>query len=405
MIDKNKKLPVPLKYTYPIVMRMWLYPSIKLGFTNITEHYYIPETNKWIKNKKQTILSLRRFNIFNGNFNLWYYKWILKIKDPYNLTKDDIDVIISNLYSSKLPFTKEFIRKSLLLDPTYVCDFFCVGEDIEGEYNRSRDYFKLRHYSYDFSKLKGLFIRNKKEYFTINCLEINPLVPNNLIGEYTTNYVSFIDKHLDHHELKGLKLNVSKRVTSRQYLLKSSNIYGKNSFSIVDSYEGSLSPITLKCNKCGNIFKLSKAFYHFTLKCGGCKNCSGSKSTGECLVENWLIKHNVEFRYNIPIYGIKSRKSNLVKIDFIVIYKGVEIWIEYHGIQHYEVCSFFSHTEDDFERQKYRDQSVREYCIKNNKLLIEIPYTFNTQSRVDKLLDRVILYGEDIKNIVNYENL
>jgi len=96
---------------------------------------------------------------------------------------------------------------------------------------------------------------------------------------------------------------------------------------------------------------------------------------------------------------------NLVKIDFCFRYNNLDVWIEYNGSQHYERCDFFCHTDEDFEKQKFRDQNVREYCRINNKLLIEVPYTYKTQKRVDDLLDRVIIQGEDINNIIDYKKL
>lgn len=41
----------------------------------------------------------------------------------------------------------------------------------------------------------------------------------------------------------------------------------------------------------------------------------------------------------------------------------------------------------------------------NNIILIEIPYTYNTYEKVEQLLNRVILNGEDINSIIDYSKL
>ena len=57
------------------------------------------------------------------------------------------------------------------------------------------------------------------------------------------------------------------------------------------------------------------------------------------------------------------------------------------------------------KNQLRRDQNIRDYCKENNITLIEIPYTYNTYEKVKDLLDRVILTGEDINTIIDYQSL
>jgi DNA-directed RNA polymerase specialized sigma subunit len=48
---------------------------------------------------------------------------------------------------------------------------------------------------------------------------------------------------------------------------------------------------------------------------------------------------------------------------------------------------------EDFEKQKKRDQSVRDYCKDHNIIYIEIPFTFDTKESIDNILTDVILNG------------
>ena len=47
---------------------------------------------------------------------------------------------------------------------------------------------------------------------------------------------------------------------------------------------------------------------------------------------------------------------------------------EYNGIQHYKLAPRFHKTHEDFKQQLQRDREKREMCLKNNVVLIELPY-------------------------------
>jgi len=49
--------------------------------------------------------------------------------------------------------------------------------------------------------------------------------------------------------------------------------------------------------------------------------------------------------------------------------------VEYQGEQHYKYIPYFHTTRDSFLNQKYRDKIKKELCLKNNVILIEVPYT------------------------------
>ena len=63
----------------------------------------------------------------------------------------------------------------------------------------------------------------------------------------------------------------------------------------------------------------------------------------------------------------------------------------------------FFHTEDDFIKQQKRDNNVREYCKENNVLLIEIPWTYDSYEKVDKILSEIIFNHKSPKDIIYYE--
>ena len=134
-----------------------------------------------------------------------------------------------------------------------------------------------------------------------------------------------------------------------------------------------------------------------------CKYILSSLSSGEALVYRFLEDHNLEFKSQESLIGIiKGRKSNKVIIDFILIYKGREYWIEYNGIQHYKRVNYFKNDLDD---QIKRDNNVRSYCKKSGIEFIEIPYTLDTFEKVSEFLTKVLFEGIDQNTLIDYNKL
>lgn len=164
----------------------------------------------------------------------------------------------------------------------------------------------------------------------------------------------------------------------------------------------------IKCNKCGKIFSMYPQNF---INGKGCPCIS--RSNGENQVENWLIKNNINFRDRVDISNsiiVGRTKTSGVEIDFIVDnYNGKTFWIEYNGEQHYTWCKTLHITLESFEGQLIRDKNVREYCSKNNIILIEIPWTYKTNHSVDNLLTKIIIENEPISIItqpeINYQRV
>lgn len=63
-------------------------------------------------------------------------------------------------------------------------------------------------------------------------------------------------------------------------------------------------------------------------------------------------------------------------IDFFIIHKKKQYFIEYDGIQHFEYNSYFYKSEEDFEKQKRRDKVLNDFCElhKDKVTLLRIKY-------------------------------
>ncbi len=80
-------------------------------------------------------------------------------------------------------------------------------------------------------------------------------------------------------------------------------------------------------------------------------------------------------------------------IDFCLILNNKTIFIEYNGIQHYVPIKHFG-GKLRFEKQKERDNLLREYCLNNNIILLEYKYDIPFYELYDIIKD-------DIKQIKN----
>ncbi len=101
-------------------------------------------------------------------------------------------------------------------------------------------------------------------------------------------------------------------------------------------------------------------------------------SKGEKAIERWLIDNNVGYVSEKWFDDCRGVKRPL-PFDFWIPSKN--ILIEFQGRQHYEQVNFtrskLSEQEmvDNFESTKRNDVIKKQYCVDNNIILLEIPYT------------------------------
>lgn len=102
-------------------------------------------------------------------------------------------------------------------------------------------------------------------------------------------------------------------------------------------------------------------------------------SQGERIVKEALVKvfPDDEFHFSEGVEG--------VIFDFYN--ERMRLAIQYQGKQHYEFTPLWHRTPDGLDRQKERDKRKREFCLKHNITLVEVPYWLSS-SEVEQLLAR-----------------
>lgn len=95
------------------------------------------------------------------------------------------------------------------------------------------------------------------------------------------------------------------------------------------------------------------------------------KSIGECIIQSFLNKNNIEFKSEISL-NCRTYEGNLVSFDFYL--KKQNLVIEFHGAQHYKFNDFFHKTKKEFFRRLRNDKIKKEYCLNNKINFLEISY-------------------------------
>ena len=128
-----------------------------------------------------------------------------------------------------------------------------------------------------------------------------------------------------------------------------------------------------KCD-CGNECDING----HSLRSGHTQSCGCMKSAGEDKIQKILTKNSINF-IKEKIFPDCVDKSYL-KFDFYIPDKNY--LIEYDGVQHYNTLSKTNpawNNEKNVLEVKRRDLIKNLYCLKNNIILIRIPYTkYNT---------------------------
>lgn len=145
-------------------------------------------------------------------------------------------------------------------------------------------------------------------------------------------------------------------------------------YTLQSEYISSNSKITIKHEKCGNIFDMKFRYFKDGQRCPKCR-----KSKGEEKIENWLISKNYDFisqfRFN------DCRDIRPLPFDFKVNLNGLFILIEYDGEQHFGESRMF-------EGNPEHDEIKNRYCIDNSIPLLRISYKdFNN---VEKILENYL---------------
>lgn len=117
-------------------------------------------------------------------------------------------------------------------------------------------------------------------------------------------------------------------------------------------------------------------------------------SRGEIKIEEILRKAGIPFEEEYSFPDLYSSNGRPLRFDFAVFDDDDNLLflIEYQGIQHYQAKSKFGGN-SGLKKQQYNDMLKREYCRKNNIILIAIPYTDTHNINYDYIMNSYYTLG------------
>ena len=117
-------------------------------------------------------------------------------------------------------------------------------------------------------------------------------------------------------------------------------------------------------------------------------------SRGEIKIQDILDKAGLNYQMEYSFPDLISRNGRELRFDFAIFDDEGELQflIEYQGIQHYQAKGIFGGVEG-LRNQQFYDMQKREYCKKNNIILIAIPYIDEYRITYDYIMNKYYELG------------
>lgn len=162
------------------------------------------------------------------------------------------------------------------------------------------------------------------------------------------------------------------------------NIFGKNEYLILSNEPTSFNFIIK--HKCGYIRKTQ---YSAFIRNPKCPLCNKKISKGELSILEYLNKNNIAYETQVKMGNTRQT------FDFLVNNK---IVIEYNGEQHYKPINIFG-GEERFKQQTIYDENKKDFCLKNNLILLIISYKDynNIETILDNFFKKLNDQSQDVK--------
>lgn len=125
------------------------------------------------------------------------------------------------------------------------------------------------------------------------------------------------------------------------------------------------------------------------LRNGITNSCGCLKSKGEMIINNWLQKHKINFipQYSHPEIILKSGRHPFFDFAILNSDNTVKYFIEYNGMQHYQITGGWN-TKEQFKITQDRDNQKRAWCEKLNIPLYIIRYNEDIEKTLENIIKR-----------------
>jgi very-short-patch-repair endonuclease len=155
----------------------------------------------------------------------------------------------------------------------------------------------------------------------------------------------------------------------------------KYDYSLIKSYKNNRTKVQIICKEHGVFLQTPD---HHLNGVNGCKKCK-IKSLGEEKIKKILIENNIDF---LEQYKFENQPKNIKNCCYDFYIPKKNLIIEYHGIQHFKLNTFFHNHIFDLLDQIKRDYDKKKYCIENSINFLEIHYNFS-KKKINKILNNI----------------
>lgn len=159
-----------------------------------------------------------------------------------------------------------------------------------------------------------------------------------------------------------------------------------NEYTVLGKYVDSKTPIRIKHNKCGHIYKVRpNDFLNSNERCPYCNQSHGEQLVTRALKNLYGLTINTDFYYGYVL-------PNKLHLDFYL--PKHKLAIEYDGIQHYQPVDFAGKgatwAQKHFKQQQLNDRTKDQYCKEHHIKLVRVPYTIKSYHELKKVLDQYL---------------
>lgn len=157
----------------------------------------------------------------------------------------------------------------------------------------------------------------------------------------------------------------SQAFTNEEFLTRVKELVG-GEYVFSGEYVNIVTPMSVTHVECGHTYNVTPGnFLHHNKRCPKCQFSRGEKKVEDTL-NKMGIPYETQKRFD------DCRLQLPLPFDFYVQYKDIHFCIEYDGEFHFD-RKFRS--EEEFSKQKKRDEIKDKYCLDNRIPLLRIPYT------------------------------
>ena len=181
------------------------------------------------------------------------------------------------------------------------------------------------------------------------------------------------------------KSSLDQRSNSHYFIEKAKNTHGHRYDYSKVNYINKKTKVNIVCLKHKEFSQTPGSH----LKSAGCPRCKTSK--GELAIEAILDKHNIisEPQYKLPFY----------KYEYDFYLPDYNLFIEFHGIQHYKYIPFFhNNCIEDFKYQQDRDKTKIELAKEYKISMVVFNYKHLKQLSFEDFEKHLLKIINSIKN-------